>query len=167
MTRLCIATLLAIAVYVGSPIAPTTAAPAERELVVAVDKAGVRKVPHIEYRILETLARGTIVREADRVGTWIQVRYARERIGWMAAADLVIAKQSDNSIAALLILASRQGYYAKGRPCACPEDQTQNGQRCGARSAYSRAGGAEPFCYSADVPAERIDEHRQELGATH
>lgn len=30
--------------------------------------------------------------------------------------------------------------------CACPGDLDAQGNRCGLRSAYSRAGGAEPYC---------------------
>src|SRR5713226_4918054 len=63
---------------------------------------------------------------------------------------------TDQQIAELIIRDSRQAYYATGHPCACPEDRARNGSRCGGRSAYSRPGGAEPYCYVTDVPKEKI-----------
>jgi hypothetical protein len=60
------------------------------------------------------------------------------------------------AIAAILVRASRQAYYASGRPCACPDDAMRNGRRCGERSAYSRPGGAQPLCYVSDVTPPMI-----------
>jgi hypothetical protein len=67
------------------------------------------------------------------------------------------------AIAAHIVEESRQAYYATGRPCACPDDVTRGGRRCGATSAYSRPGGARPFCYPLDVPQSRVDEYREKL----
>jgi hypothetical protein len=67
---------------------------------------------------------------------------------------------TDQQIAAQIIQESRQAYYATGHPCACPEDLARNGSRCGARSAYSRPGGAEPKCYPQDVSKAEIDAFR-------
>jgi hypothetical protein len=67
---------------------------------------------------------------------------------------------TDQQIAAMIVKASRDAYYRTGHPCACPEDLARNGSRCGGRSAYSRPGGAEPYCYVADVPKEKIDAYR-------
>jgi hypothetical protein len=72
------------------------------------------------------------------------------------------AAMSVAAIAALLVQESRNAYYAKGRPCACPEDRMTNGRRCGGNSAYSRAGGAAPYCYISDVPLTAIRK-RQEM----
>jgi len=55
------------------------------------------------------------------------------------------------AIAAIIVQASRNEYYATGHPCACPNDRACNGSACGARRAYSRPGGAAPLCYSSDV----------------
>jgi hypothetical protein len=65
------------------------------------------------------------------------------------------------AIAAILIKASRDQYYATGHPCACPEDRTHNGRRCGGNSAHSRPGGATPLCYPSDVTAAMIESFRQ------
>jgi hypothetical protein len=34
--------------------------------------------------------------------------------------------------------------------CACPDDLTAAGHRCGRRSAYCRCGGWEPICHAGD-----------------
>lgn len=67
---------------------------------------------------------------------------------------------TDQQITAAIIQESQQAYYATGHPCACPEDLARNGSRCGARSAYSRPGGAEPKCYPQDVSKAEIDTYR-------
>lgn len=64
------------------------------------------------------------------------------------------------AIAALIVVASRQAYYATGRPCACPDDRMKNGRSCGSRSAYSRPGGAQPLCFPHDVTAQMIETYR-------
>jgi len=38
--------------------------------------------------------------------------------------------------------------YAQG--CDCPYDYASDGSRCGGRSAWSRAGGKAPVCYTDD-----------------
>jgi hypothetical protein len=65
------------------------------------------------------------------------------------------------AIAAMIVQASRAQYHAGGRPCACPDDTMRNGRACGARSAYSRPGGAAPLCYPQDVTAAMIESYRQ------
>jgi hypothetical protein len=67
------------------------------------------------------------------------------------------------AIAALIVAASRQAYYATGRPCACPDDRMRNGRACGSRSAYSRPGGAQPLCSASDVSVKMIEEYRSQL----
>jgi len=67
---------------------------------------------------------------------------------------------SDQQIAEIIVRESRTAYYATGRPCACPDDVARNGSRCGGRSAYSRPGGASPYCYVSDVPKTAIDAYR-------
>ena len=64
------------------------------------------------------------------------------------------------AIAALIVQQSRSAYFATGRPCACPEDLTRSGRRCGASSAYSRPGGASPKCYPSDVSESEIEDAR-------
>jgi len=64
------------------------------------------------------------------------------------------------AIAAILIKASRDQYHATGHPCACPDDLMRNGRACGARSAYSRPGGAAPKCYPSDITETMISSYR-------
>lgn len=47
-----------------------------------------------------------------------------------------------------IIARSRANYPGK---CGCPDDVDRAGRRCGKRSAYSRAGGAQVLCYPEDV----------------
>jgi hypothetical protein len=67
---------------------------------------------------------------------------------------------SDRQIAEMIVRESRAAYYATGRPCACPDDLARNGSLCGGRSAYSRPGGASPYCYVSDVPKEKIGAYK-------
>lgn len=67
---------------------------------------------------------------------------------------------TEQQIAEIIVRESRDAYHKTGRPCACPDDLARNGSRCGARSAYSRPGGADPYCYISDVPKAKIDAYR-------
>jgi len=78
----------------------------------------------------------------------------------LAAVAVAETPLTDQQIAATIVKASRGAYYQTGHLCACPEDAARNGSWCGKRSAYSRPGGAEPYCYVTDVPKEKIDAYR-------
>jgi len=58
---------------------------------------------------------------------------------------------TDDQIREQIVQESVAAYLATGHPCACPYNSARNGSRCGARSAYSRPGGASPLCYAKDV----------------
>ena len=45
--------------------------------------------------------------------------------------------------------------------CPCPYNTDRAGRRCGARSAYSKPGGASPLCYENDVTQKMVDEYRK------
>jgi hypothetical protein len=45
--------------------------------------------------------------------------------------------------------------------CPCPYNVDRRGHRCGARSAYSRPGGAMPLCYERDVTQQMVDDYRR------
>jgi hypothetical protein len=77
-----------------------------------------------------------------------------------ALAQLQAPALSDQQIVATIIRESRSEYYATGHPCACPEDRAKNGSSCGARSAYSRPGGAMPKCYPRDVSKAEVEAYR-------
>jgi len=78
---------------------------------------------------------------------------------WPALAHTE-TRLSDQQIAEIIVRESRAAYYATGRPCACPDDLARNGCLCGGRSAYSRPGGASPYCYVSDVPKAQIEAYR-------
>jgi len=44
--------------------------------------------------------------------------------------------------------------------CPCPYSVARNGSSCGARSAYSKPGGASPICYASDISQEMINSFR-------
>jgi len=48
--------------------------------------------------------------------------------------------------------------------CPCPYNTDRIGRRCGARSAYSRPGGASPICYVEDVTPRMVEEYRRKTG---
>jgi hypothetical protein len=68
---------------------------------------------------------------------------------------------SDSRIKSLLIQESIAEY---GGNCPCPYNSASNGSSCGRRSAYSRAGGAEPLCYPRDVTADMVQSYRDAHG---
>jgi hypothetical protein len=68
---------------------------------------------------------------------------------------------TEAAIIAILIAASIAAYKASGKPCACPYDSTRTGKKCGGLSAWSRPGGAQPFCYPGDVTPGMIEDYRR------
>jgi hypothetical protein len=68
---------------------------------------------------------------------------------------------SDAQVREAIIHESIARYQATGHPCACPENFARNGSRCGARSAYSRPGGAAPLCYPQDVSDGMVADWRR------
>lgn len=66
------------------------------------------------------------------------------------------SRVTDADIRHRIIDESIHAYLATGHPCACPYNVARNGSRCGARSAYSRRGGAEPLCYPKDVSDDMV-----------
>jgi hypothetical protein len=138
-------------------------------MLVNVTSLPVLELPNPAAPVVGKLERETLVYEVRRLDQWVEIRSARERLGWVQSASLrlpahetakpsgVGAVLSAMAIAALIVNESRQAYYATGRPCACPEDRTTNGRRCGGNSAYNRPGGARPLCYPADVPLDSIE----------
>lgn len=90
-------------------------------------------------------------RQAASIGTDYEPSTSKSAPG----APVVL---SAAAIAALIVQQSRNAYYATGHPCACSDDLTRSGKRCGASSAYSRPGGASPKCYPGDVSEREIED---------
>jgi hypothetical protein len=70
-------------------------------------------------------------------------------------------KKTDAQIRQEIISASIAAYRGN---CPCPYNVDRRGHRCGARSAYSRPGGAMPLCYERDVTQEMVDDYRKRTG---
>lgn len=75
-----------------------------------------------------------------------------------AAQSSKSAQKSDAEIKQEIIALSIAGYSGS---CPCPYNTDRGGRRCGARSAYSRKGGAAPLCYPDDVTPAMVKAHRQ------
>ncbi|HEX9932297.1 MAG TPA: hypothetical protein VGB08_05595 [Allosphingosinicella sp.] len=61
--------------------------------------------------------------------------------------------QSDAALKQRIIRESIASYSGS---CPCPYNVDRGGRRCGARSAYSRPGGAAPICYASDVTPAQV-----------
>lgn len=68
------------------------------------------------------------------------------------------AEKTDAQIRQAIIAESIASYRGS---CPCPYNTDRGGRRCGARSAYSRPGGASPLCYDRDVTQDMIDAYRR------
>lgn len=69
------------------------------------------------------------------------------------------AELSNANITKILISRSRARYSGS---CPCPYNSDRAGRRCGGRSAYSRAGGASPLCYSRDISQDMISSFKSD-----
>jgi hypothetical protein len=75
---------------------------------------------------------------------------------FVATAALAQEAPTDAQIRDAIIKESIASYMATGHPCACPYNVARNGSSCGARSAYSRPGGAAPLCYPPDISDQMV-----------
>jgi hypothetical protein len=77
--------------------------------------------------------------------------------GW---AQSTKPSKKDDEIRKTIIAASIASYRGN---CPCPYNVDRAGRQCGARSAYSRPGGASPLCYPSDVSQKMVDEYRKKM----
>lgn len=70
---------------------------------------------------------------------------------------VVGAELTDDEVKAALI---KQSIEAYPRRCPCPYSLDSAGRQCGARSAWSKPGGATPYCYPADITSDMVREWR-------
>jgi Bacterial SH3 domain len=129
----------------------------------------VRGTPELEGRVLGSFPRGTRLQVLEGRGRWAKVRDpASPLAGWMhgdyldaeppqrverapppsAALTLARSTLGTDEITRRLIAASIASYPGS---CPCPYIRDRAGRRCGGRSAYSRAGGYSPLCYTKDI----------------
>jgi hypothetical protein len=76
----------------------------------------------------------------------------------LACAQAQKAPKTDAEIKQAIISESIASYRGN---CPCPYNTDRVGHRCGARSAYSRPGGASPICYEKDVTQKMVDDYRK------
>lgn len=69
------------------------------------------------------------------------------------------AELSDGAIRQLIIADSIAAYDG---PCPCPYNVAADGKQCGARSAYTRQGGAAPICFSEQVTDDMVEVYREQ-----
>jgi hypothetical protein len=78
------------------------------------------------------------------------------KIGYFIQAIVV----PDNEVYKLII---NNSITSHAGPCPCPFSWDALGNICGARSAYSITGGAEPICFPQDVSKERLEYIRRAM----
>jgi hypothetical protein len=78
--------------------------------------------------------------------------------GLMLAGAAWAGEMTDEQVRESVVRESVASYSGS---CACPENTDAAGRRCGARSAYSKPGGAKPICYPHEVSDEQVREFRQ------
>ena len=92
------------------------------------------------------------------MNTWL-IRSAVLLLGLgIATAQTKQGAKTDAEIKQAIIAESIAHY--KGS-CPCPYNTDRAGRRCGARSAYTRPGGASPLCYEKDVTQKMVDDYRK------
>lgn len=67
------------------------------------------------------------------------------------------ATYTDAQVRQRMIQESIRGYSGS---CPCPDNVDRAGRRCGARSAYSKPGGASPICYAEQISDESVEAYR-------
>ena len=91
------------------------------------------------------------------VGTHAQARGDKTPLPPTTSAPATSKALTDAQIKRRMIQESIEAYP---RNCPCPYNTAANGSSCGGRSAWSRAGGAEPLCYPSDISADMVAEYR-------
>ena len=66
-------------------------------------------------------------------------------------------RDNEAQIKQQIVKESRDSYPGN---CPCPDNSDRAGHRCGARSAYNRAGGYASLCYPSDVTAADVARYR-------
>jgi hypothetical protein len=138
-----------------------------------VDALNLRSAPATSSRILDSLPKSMRLAVKEEREKWLLVITPEGATGWVSAAYTSATRPaaptpaptvasrsmpSRSEIAAILIERSIANYRGN---CPCPESRDRAGRRCGARSAYSKPGGAAPLCYVSDVTDRMIERYRR------
>ena len=145
-------------------IAAGVEASANEVAYVSASALNVRSNPGTEYPVVDRLERGAAVQVLETADDWSRIERASIS-GWVASQFLSDTKPvqpllSDARIRQLLIRQSLSWYSGS---CPCPYNVDRGGRRCGGRSAYSRPGGASPFCYPGDVSQADVNAYRERM----
>jgi hypothetical protein len=82
-------------------------------------------------------------------------------LGLAALAPVSAAEFSDAEVRERIVNLSVAAYRGN---CPCPYHVDRAGRSCGARSAWSRAGGATPICYADEISADQVRQFRDRNG---
>lgn len=155
---------IGLALFLAALTASTAGA---RDMRVIVDRANVRAEPDQESPMLWRVVCGDVVALVAERGRWREVADPASGRRGFVRADLLGPATREAACPTLGGGAPRsRGPAALPRQppveraarasgpraplvgrCLCPYDLDRAGRRCGARSAYSRPGGARPVCF--------------------
>ena len=78
--------------------------------------------------------------------------------GLMLAGAAWGAEMTDEQVREQIVRASVASYSGQ---CACPYSNDSHGNPCGARSAWSKPGGPTIFCFTHEITADQVRDHRK------
>lgn len=150
--------------------APKDQKPRTETLYVTATSLRMRSGPGTDFNHIGSFAQGAAITYAgESQGNWRKVVAANGQHGWMhkdylsnQTAEPVVARAApanfarpvdDRALKQRIIKSSLARYSGN---CPCPYNRDSAGRRCGARSAYSRPGGASPICYESDITAAML-----------
>lgn len=103
----------------------------------------------------------TAVKFLSKFSSRSRVFFAFAFLAAVAQSQTPGTPKTDAEIKQAIIDESIADYRAHRGNCPCPYNTDRAGHRCGARSAYSRPGGASPICYDTDVTQKMVEEYRR------
>lgn len=123
---------------------------------------------HIPYEIRQAVAqcrmekrhyRPGFTPSCDRVKLLIK-RLKKESEIANSDTNLCFSRDIKN----ILVRKSISNYKATGKTCPCPYSIDRSNRVCGKRSAYTRIGGANPYCYTSDIKDSVVKEYMGRSG---
>jgi hypothetical protein len=73
---------------------------------------------------------------------------------------------TDAQLKSQIIKQSVSSYLDTIGNCPCPYNRDKAGRSCGKRSAWSKAGGNSPTCFSNDVTKEMLEHYKNSTGVS-
>lgn len=142
---------------------------------VTADRLNLRAGPGTRAKSVGSLPRGSRLSVESAEGGWLRVTAPGGAGGWVSArytspsapvvstrtppakAGSAPTRRSRDAVVREIIAESLAAYSG---PCPCPYSVSPRSGRCGGRSAWSKPGGAEPFCFPDDIPKTMIEARR-------